>query len=358
MRTACTSPPTRPRSSGPGSPPSSRRSWRALRVVPDAGSRSTLDPTTAAAPWCSLGVWALAWVASAPTAPSTCSRSRASPSSCTSCAGWHPTACATWSSRRPSSPTSSNPCSATEAVGDCAFAIPPRPPRGHRRRPRPRGAGLRGAAGAPGRRQRRPAHWARPHAAAGHELVRPRSPKPSSTCAPCPTPRPLAASSPMPRDGSAPSWRSRATLRAMRSTPAPMSSAAQSSKGFPGWCPLETDVLPVVVARGHVVAYREQALWEDVGTPCRPRASVPCPGGGVGPVLRRRGRCRSLAGCSHRRWFGHRAGSAHLFGCRGGRVGRHEGSTRRCRRARRELDGLGPGVDVPDGASLVDDVLT
>lgn len=30
---------------------------------------------------------------------------------------------------------------------------------------------------------------------------------------------------------------------------------------------LETDVLPAVVAKGHTVAYREQALWEDVGSP-------------------------------------------------------------------------------------------
>ena len=34
-----------------------------------------------------------------------------------------------------------------------------------------------------------------------------------------------------------------------------------------GTVSLERDVLPALVARGHVLAYREDALWEDVGTP-------------------------------------------------------------------------------------------
>lgn len=39
-------------------------------------------------------------------------------------------------------------------------------------------------------------------------------------------------------------------------------------EGIPdGVVSLETDVLPAVVAEGHVVAYRQQALWEDVGSP-------------------------------------------------------------------------------------------
>lgn len=39
-------------------------------------------------------------------------------------------------------------------------------------------------------------------------------------------------------------------------------------EGIPdGVVSLEADVLPVVVARGRTVAYREQALWEDVGSP-------------------------------------------------------------------------------------------
>lgn len=35
----------------------------------------------------------------------------------------------------------------------------------------------------------------------------------------------------------------------------------------PGVVSLERDVLPALVARGGVTAYREQALWEDIGTP-------------------------------------------------------------------------------------------
>lgn len=34
-----------------------------------------------------------------------------------------------------------------------------------------------------------------------------------------------------------------------------------------GTVSLERDVLPALVARGHVLAYREESLWEDVGTP-------------------------------------------------------------------------------------------
>ena len=152
---------TRRRSSGPGSPPSSRRSWRAHRAVPDAGPSVRMTRRSPPAPWCSLGVWALAWVASAPTAPSTCSRSRASPFIVhqlrwLASHGVRDVVLATsfladqfepvlgdgsrWGLRlRYSTETVPEGTGGGLALG---------------------GAGLRGAAGAPGRRQRRPPHRA------------------------------------------------------------------------------------------------------------------------------------------------------------------------------------------------------
>lgn len=119
---------------------------------------------------------------------------------------------------------------------------------------------------------------------------------------------------------------------------------------------LETEVLPTVVEQGRAIAYREQALWEDVGSPAalvrasrllvtasgRPFRADPdaevasdallAGGSAIG---------RGARICSASEVIG----SVVMAGARIG-VG-----------ARVVSSVIGPGADVPDGASVVDDLV-